>query len=78
MILSCILVMKQKHEYIRILIFSRRTRLQDNPDDEDRDSLRNVGVYESRTTLPGREPERPSSRETRIVTEDLNITSYEL
>jgi hypothetical protein len=28
-----------------------------NPDDEDRDSLRNLGVYESRTTLPGREPE---------------------
>jgi hypothetical protein len=24
-----------------------------NPDDEDRDGLRNVGVYESRTTLPG-------------------------
>jgi hypothetical protein len=24
-----------------------------NPEDEDRDGLRNVGVYESRTTLPG-------------------------
>jgi hypothetical protein len=24
-----------------------------NPDDEVRDGLRNVGVYESRTTLPG-------------------------
>jgi hypothetical protein len=34
-----------------------------NPDDEDRDSLRNVGVYERKTTLPGREPERTSSRE---------------
>jgi hypothetical protein len=24
-----------------------------NPEDEDRDGLRNVGIYESRTTLPG-------------------------
>jgi hypothetical protein len=34
-----------------------------NPDDEVRDGLRNVGVYESRTTLPGWKPERTSSLE---------------
>jgi hypothetical protein len=37
-----------------------------DPEDEDRDGLRNVGPYINRTTSPGWQPERTSSEARRL------------